>query len=656
MIDLNDAPTATQTDPLAWEVRKETLRAALKARAEGLVREVFPAAYIHGGEARIGDVSGAQGESMAIELRGERAGLWTDHATGQGGDLIDLWGLLQGYPSTPQGLGQAIEDLELHLGLRQGVKWTGPVARVASERAKAPKAPEPTKTLEATYVYTSADGQTVLAQVLRFAKSDGGKTFRQKDATGAWKAPDVRPLYRLPRVVGSDTVVLVEGEKCVEALEAIGAVATTAMGGASAPLDKTDWRPMAGRRVVIWPDNDEPGLKYASAVQTHLQGLGCRVSLVSIPPGSPKGWDAADAAPDGAARLISEAVDRLPVEAPAPKARGLRFLSLDDLEDMRPPEWLIQGLVPAHSLTAIIAPPASYKSFLAIDWALSVAYGRPWLDRFDVRQGDVVYVAGEGQYGIAPRVKGWRKAKGLSDRSAPLHVVPQAVAMPTGELDELLALIATLPRAPVLIVLDTVARCFGSGDENSTKDMSAFIAACDHLKTETGTCVMPVHHTGKDVEKGARGSSALPGACDAIVALKREERRLTVINSASRGGKQKDGPEHDDIALVAETAHVEMAGIEATTLVLIPDETPPEERQSAPRERPSAVRPNDEKVLSVLRLAAEMERPPMGFITIQGSTQMNRGTLSAVLKRLVEEGQVEVLQDNEKSAWRLKCN
>jgi hypothetical protein len=81
-----------------------------------------------------------------------------------------------------------------------------------------------------------------------------------------------------------------------------------------------------------------------------------------------------------------------------------------------------------------------------------------------------------------------------------------AVAVVTGMIEKY--------GAPALIVIDTVARNFGPGDENSTKDMTAFVAACDRLREQTGACILLVHHSGHGDKTRARGSIALKGALD----------------------------------------------------------------------------------------------------------------------------------------------
>lgn len=77
--------------------------------------------------------------------------------------------------------------------------------------------------------------------------------------------PEPRPLYRLSEVSQSDVVFVVEGEKAADAGCSIGLNVTTSSGGSNA-AEKSDWSPLAGKNVVIIPDNDKPGRKYAETV------------------------------------------------------------------------------------------------------------------------------------------------------------------------------------------------------------------------------------------------------------------------------------------------------------------------------------------------------------------------------------------------------
>lgn len=128
--------------------------------------------------------------------------------------------------------------------------------------------------------------------------------------------PEPRPLYRLDHLKGQPDapVLVVEGEKTAEAATKRfpDYVVTTSPGGCKA-AHKADWAPLAGRHVVIWPDGDAPGIRYADNVAEMLLKIGASsVRTVALPPGLPNGWDLADALPSGwdeaeLLRLLAEA-------------------------------------------------------------------------------------------------------------------------------------------------------------------------------------------------------------------------------------------------------------------------------------------------------------------------------------------------------------
>lgn len=104
--------------------------------------------------------------------------------------------------------------------------------------------------------------------------SQGKKTFKQMvPCPGGFKYGGVKgkkPIYNRMRIMNSDEVVVVEGEKCVHALHELGIVATTSPGGASNGKN-ADWSLLAGKTVYLWPDNDKNGFTYIDQVQKCLE-------------------------------------------------------------------------------------------------------------------------------------------------------------------------------------------------------------------------------------------------------------------------------------------------------------------------------------------------------------------------------------------------
>jgi RecA-family ATPase len=187
-------------------------------------------------------------------------------------------------------------------------------------------------------------------------------------------------------------------------------------------------------------------------------------------------------------------------------------------------EWLINSYVPSDCLMLIYGAPGSFKSFLALDWAMSIAAGRNWLGAA-TRQARTVYIMGEGLRGLRARAMGWATSAGAAGAAIrDVQFVPSAIGIIDGGVDVKFVKRQLREWQPAFLVVDTVARCFGSGDENSTKDMSAFVAACDDLRaTVSGMTLCLLHHTGwsEETDHRPRGSIALHAANDLEYMCKR---------------------------------------------------------------------------------------------------------------------------------------
>lgn len=215
-------------------------------------------------------------------------------------------------------------------------------------------------------------------------------------------------------------------------------------------------------------------------------------------------------------------------ERASDRTRRRRFqeLSLDELSQLDAPKWLVQELIPDGGLAVVYGQPKSCKTFWALDLALSVATGRPF-HGVETRPGRVTYVAAEGgRVRLGERALAW-KIVHHADRTASWKLIDERVDLTSQT--EVAQFIAALDGPRDLIVIDTLARCM-SGDENSQKDMGAFVAGCDRIREETGAALLVVHHEGKDAGKGARGSNVLRGAVDTGIRVRREESGAVVVS------------------------------------------------------------------------------------------------------------------------------
>jgi len=209
----------------------------------------------------------------------------------------------------------------------------------------------------ARYDYTDRTGT-----VLRSVHRTPSKKFRQ---TGHTKG--TAPLYRLPQVVGAvalgATVYVVEGEADVHALESLGAVATTSPMGAGNAA-KADWTPLTGAHVVIVPDRDKAGAKYATDVAALLDGLAASVT-VALPK---VGNDPADhvAAGQGLDDLV-------PVE---PATATLDVVTASDVE-LRRVAYLWDRRIPIGAITLLPGEEGIGKTTVGI--RLMADLTRGWL-------------------------------------------------------------------------------------------------------------------------------------------------------------------------------------------------------------------------------------------------------------------------------------
>lgn len=290
MLDFNTAAPVPSPAGGDFDQQRDAIRADLLARLESVLVTLLPAGKKRGQNYLVGDVLGSPGDSLEISLKGDKAGLWHDHATGEGGDIFDLIAAHHGL--------SAQSDFARVLEIAGQL-----VGRAASQPAKKRKPEAPVDELgpaTAKWDYLDAAGN-LIACVYRYDPAPGRKEFRPWDAKRRRTAPpEPRPLYNQPGMVSAQQVILVEGEKCAQALIEAGHCATTAMHGANAPVDKTDWSPLAGKAVLIWPDKDKPGWAYADTASQAILTAGAVSCAILYPPEDrPDGWDAADALADG---------------------------------------------------------------------------------------------------------------------------------------------------------------------------------------------------------------------------------------------------------------------------------------------------------------------------------------------------------------------
>lgn len=248
-----------------------------------------------------------------------------------------------------------------------------------------------------------------------------------------------------------------------------------------------------------------------------------------------------------------------PIPTPA---RGTKIGSLvvygdEDAESAPLREYYVKGLIYQREMSVVYGEPGSGKSFLAtyIARAIALAWGdEPRIFNRRLHGAHVLFMALEGASGFEKRIRALRQPG--DEPCEHFHYIAQPVNLfsdPAAITDVL----AVAKRYEIgLIVVDTLNRAMAGGSENDPADMGQFIRNLDLLRDKTNAHVMVIHHSGKDASRGMRGHSALLGAADLALEVKREEDSTRVITVA----KAKDD---SDVGKMAFALKVAELGIDA---------------------------------------------------------------------------------------------
>ena len=403
--------------------------------------------------------------------------------------------------------------------------------------------PLPKFEFEQEWLYQDEDRTTVFIKQ-RLKTAQGGKTYRlyKVDPDGRKHASlgDARIVpYNLPALLDAKTagrnIFLVEGEKAADAITSIGMIATTAHTGAGSwPQAITEY--FAGAQVIILPDNDVPGWQYAHKAATAILPIAKSVKVVDLGLQG-QGDDAYEfiEAGGGRAELVAlvksaqiiTSVDQVTMPerlnpiinevqiatlkaediakefATEPKpqeqvkpTKQINIEHWDSIQD-EPVKWLIDGVLPVGAFSALYGPPGSFKSFIALDIAEAIATGRQWMNHEVTEAGAVLYIAGEGFGGIGARIKACKQHHQTED-GAPIYVIRHQLNLRSSVEDfnalmiAVESLVTEISIDFKLIVIDTLARAFGGGNENSSEDMGAFITACGRIQHIVQDCLLMV--------------------------------------------------------------------------------------------------------------------------------------------------------------------
>jgi KaiC/GvpD/RAD55 family RecA-like ATPase len=416
------------------------------------------------------------------------------------------------------------------------------------------------------YIYTDEVGNELFS-VWRFVDRAGNKVTPPDRPCGCspdsecadcengrvWGSKGVRRvLYRLPDVLQSLLIFVVEGEKNANDLSralgthlkkargmTVGALTVDRIGVTTNPGGAMAWRPefgfgkyLQGKVVIKLGDNDEQGRKHDEDVCRDVAPFASKVFRLALPVGD--GEDISD-------YLVQHSVDELlrlfpnlqPWEQPEPKAvlvknaLAPRTLLVKPSElirhEMEGGDWLVDRLIPRGGRGLVIAPPKTGKSFFFLDLAIALGTGGKVLGiRPHSCAVRVAIVSREdGPQLVSERLRALAAGRGLDwydvDRNIRVNTVEQSQTFRI-DVDRDLQEMAEWLRVEGIefCVLDVLNKLH-SGEENSSNDMTRIMGRFDELARLSGAQVCVIHHTNKG--GGSRGSSSIEGWADYIFRL-----------------------------------------------------------------------------------------------------------------------------------------
>jgi len=501
-LDFNDAlPQSVFTgepDLLSVEVLKQRLYNQLPS----VLVHLFPLGRTINPHFVIGNVQGDAGESLKVELMGPKIGMWHDFATGEGGDILSLWGAVKGWDHRRQFL-QIIRSIHEWLGTPLSAETDSAANTIQLSPSQSPPSSPPSPSSPSSFPEPRVDlglpagrwdykdeNGNLLVCVYRY-DTPKGKQFRPWDVKAkVHRAPHPRPLYNQQGMVNAETVIVVEGEKCAQTLIELGLCATTAMNGAKAPLDKTDWSPLQGKHVILWPDHDKVGEDYVDALSKKLPTIPtlnlASLSRVMIPKDKPESWDAADAFEEGVDIEAFLKEHRVCIE-PLSSNQKKNKLSASKLSQMLadtsvPPDDLIgPRILTPGGLLVLGGAPKVGKTDIMLSWLMHMAAGLPFLGMIPSKPLKIFYLQTEIMY---PYLKERVETLGFDPNFLPLVgenlvMTPQSHFVLNEEgVDCVYETVSQFfdPKGLDILVIDPLRNVYDAGKSGSENDNTAMLA------------------------------------------------------------------------------------------------------------------------------------------------------------------------------------
>lgn len=401
------------------------------------------------------------------------------------------------------------------------------------------------RTLVAKYDYVDERGSPMY-QVRRYSD----KTFTQHKPDGSVGIQGIRRvLYGLDVIQGKKTLYVVEGEKDVHTLWDQGFPATCCSGGTNGwREDHVAQLVSAGaKQIVVLPDNDEPGLKYARTVADGCFKAGLTVKLVDLP-AAKKGGDVTDFFEGGGTAGALGALVRMSLPHAGPD--GIRF-SYNKASGRKPiaVSWLWPGHIPVSMLTLFAGNAGEGKSFLSLELAARLSKGMPWPDgATGCAKADSIIVASEDvqEITIIPRLIALGADLDRITIVPPPETAKQEAFSLVNHVEDMRQLVKKT-QAKLLVIDPINAYLGGKVDNYRDPEVRAALLPFVQIGAEYGLALIGIMHLSKALQTevlfrigGSVAFAALPRAVFFVSHDKDDEDRRLFSNAKMSIAKKAD--------------------------------------------------------------------------------------------------------------------
>lgn len=519
----------------------EELSQKLADNCLSICQHLLPNGKKNGKYYEAGSVYGEKGKSLKVDLTKAR---FADYASDDHGDMLDLWKASKGIST----MYEAIIDVADYFGLVED--FVADTSKADVEDYK----PHVHGKVTGTWDYYTADGKK-WATVTRYqhpldAKRKDFMQFNYENKAYGLPKGGNRPVYRLTELLKTqDTVIITEGEKCADKLASLGYTTTTSICGANG-ADKADWSQLQGRDVILWPDNDDAGLKYAESLKELLQKADVQsFSVLPLLEDKPHKWDAFDAIEEGWQKEdVEKYLDTKEVLYSEPTIEERLGFSLNDFAAStlsgEPPvrEYTVKNIFPKNAVSVLAAPGGVGKSMILIDLALKLSTGCTSFafgNEVEAEGHSIIFSAEDDLAELHRRIDALDPTGSRFENPYNIFFVPlpdvekdlclftyaEGKVQPTSAFNNICKLV--LKQENVAMISIDPLQAFVQIDMNNPTHMQAVLNHLNRLAKKAKCSIVLPHHMSKrkeirtaaDAREAVRGTSGLVDGVRAVYAL-----------------------------------------------------------------------------------------------------------------------------------------